>query len=186
MFDSSRDGPNAGVRNLFVVRPDGTDLRRVTRGPGYSGQPSWAPDGKRIAFLFGLPYAVANIFAMSPDGGEQRQLTHQEGGAGVSAAYGRWSPDSSRIAFIVWEPNEKDTRRPNSSLFVVSTDGAETRRLDVGLRDGMPDWSPDGNWIALKRVVGEAIDLFVTRPDGRDVTRLTIDGIDKDWPRWRP
>ena len=186
MFDSSRDGPSAGFRNLFAVRPDGTDLRRVTHGSDYRGQPSWAPDGKRVAFLLGRPHLAGNIFTMSPDGSDQRQLTHQEGDPDASADYARWSPDSSRIVVLVSEPNEKKDVRPNASLFVVSVDGTEMHRLDVGLGDGKPDWSPDGQWIAFKRVIGDAVDLFVMRPDGRDVVRLTLDGVEKDWPRWRP
>ena len=186
MFDSSRDGPNAEVRNLFKVRPDGTDLSHVTRQPDYNGQPSWAPDGKRVAFLLGRSHAAGNIFVMSPDGSGQRQLTHQEGVADVSAAYGRWSPDSSQLVFIISEPGSAKDARPNASLFVISVDGGEPHRLDVGLGDGKPDWSPDGRWIAFKRVVGDAIDLYAMRPDGSDVVRLTLDGVDKDWPRWRP
>lgn len=187
MFDSSRDGPNAGVRNLFVVRPDGTDLRRVTRGSHYSGQPSWAPDGKRVAFVLAGPHIAGNIFTMSPDGSDQRQLTHQDGDPDeVGTAYSRWSPDSSRVVLLMFEPSGRKGLRPNQSLFVVSVDGTEARRLDVGVGDGMPDWSPDGQWIAFKREIGEAKDLFVMRPDGNDVLRLTQDGIDKDWPRWRP
>lgn len=185
MFDSSRDGPNAAARNLFVVRPDGTALRRVTRQPGYSGQPSWAPDGKRVAFVFGLPHAAGNIFAMLPDGTGSYQLTHQEGDEWRSATYGRWSPDSTRIVFRVFEPHPDKDVRPTTSLFVISVDGGAARLLGAGLGDGMPDWSADGSWIAFRREVGKSIDLFAMRPDGNDVTRLTVDGIDKDWPRWR-
>lgn len=186
MFDSSRDGPNAEVRNLFAVRPDGSDLSRVTHQPDYNGQPSWAPDGQHVTFLMGRPHAAGNIFVMSPDGSGQRQLTRQEGVPDASAAYGRWSPDSSELVFSVSEPSSAKEARPNASLFAMSVDGGEPRRLDVGLGDGMPDWSPNGRWIAFKRVVGDAIDLYALRPDGSDVVRLTLDGVEKDWPRWRP
>jgi len=186
MFDSSRDGPNAGARSLFVVRPDGSDLRRVTHGPDYLGQPSWAPDGKRVAFTWGRPHNASNIFTMSPDGSDQRQITNQVGDADVGATYGRWSPDSSRIVFILSEPSGMKDVPLNSSLLVVSVDGAETRRLNLGWGDNKPDWSPDGHWIAFRRDAGAWIDLFVMRPDGSNIQRLTLDGVDKDWPRWRP
>jgi TolB protein len=186
MFDSSRDGPSAEARNLFVVRPDGTDLRRVTRLPHYNGQPSWAPDGKRVAFLLGRLDAATNIFVMSADGTEQRQLTEWTDPK-ADALFARWSPDSSQIVFRRTEPDEgKAGRALNASLFVIPSDGGESRRLDVGIGDGIPDWSPDGHWIAFKRDVGTSMDLFVMRPDGTGVTRLTLDGIEKDWPRWRP
>ncbi len=186
MFDSSRDGTSGGFRNLFVVRPDGTDLRRVTRGSDYSGQPSWGPDGKRVAFLLARPHIPGNIFTMSPDGGQRRQLTQQEGDDRAGAVYGRWSPDGSRIVFMAGEPSDRKDIRPNTSLFVISAEGGDAQRLSVGLGDDKPDWSADGRWIAFKRNAGAGIDLFVMRPDGSDVTRLTIDGVDKNWARWRP
>lgn len=188
MFDSSRDGPNAGARSLFIVRPDGSDLRRVTRGPDYTGQPSWAPDGKRVAFSWGRPHIAGNIFTMAPDGSDQRQLTHRVGDDEASAGYGRWSPDSSRIVFLAWDPSDRKNAPPNSSLLVISADGTETRRLNAGIgrSNGMPDWSPDGQWIAFRLDAGTWIDLVVVRPDGTNLQRLTVDGVDKDWPRWRP
>jgi len=35
---------------VYVIRPDGSDLRRVTRGRGVAGSPRWSPDGKRIYY----------------------------------------------------------------------------------------------------------------------------------------
>jgi Tol biopolymer transport system component len=35
---------------IYVIRPDGTGLRRVTSGPA-DDSPSWAPDGRRLAFV---------------------------------------------------------------------------------------------------------------------------------------
>jgi len=188
MFDSSRDGPNGGARSLFVVRPDGSDLSRITHGPDYIGQPSWAPDGKRVAFAWGRPHVAGNIFTMSPDGSDQRQVTQRHGDEKVGAVYGRWSPDSSRIVFLAFERSTSQIEPLSSSLFVISADGAETRQVNVGLgrSDGMPDWSPDGHWIAFRLDAGDSIDLFVMRPDGSGLTRLTMDGVEKDWPRWRP
>lgn len=58
-FSSDRDS-NAGhlpgrwellqSLSVYVIRPDGSDLRRVTRGRGVAGSPRWSPDGKRIYY----------------------------------------------------------------------------------------------------------------------------------------
>jgi len=56
-FSSDRDSkaghaPGSWERlqslSVYVIRPDGSDLRRVTRGRGVAGSPRWSPDGKRI------------------------------------------------------------------------------------------------------------------------------------------
>jgi Tol biopolymer transport system component len=36
--------------HLFTSRPDGSDLRQLTRGPHQDHRPTWSPDGRWIAF----------------------------------------------------------------------------------------------------------------------------------------
>lgn len=47
LFSSNRSGP-ANIGQLYVVNPDGTNLRRLTDGPGSFVQASWSRDGKHI------------------------------------------------------------------------------------------------------------------------------------------
>jgi TolB protein len=46
-FASNRQGP-ANTGQIYLVRPDGTDLRQVTRGPWSYAQPAWAADGRKL------------------------------------------------------------------------------------------------------------------------------------------
>jgi TolB protein len=39
--------------DIFVMNLDGTQQKRLTSFKGYDGQPTWSPDGKNIAFIFG-------------------------------------------------------------------------------------------------------------------------------------
>jgi Tol biopolymer transport system component len=181
MFDSGRDGvnpsPHNDFRNLFIVRPDGSDLRRVTRLPRYNGSPSWGPDGKRIAFVSDRGDTF-NIFTMAPDGSDQRQLTHRQG-VDLGTGYARWSPDGARIVFAGYGPNRDSPPR----LYWISVDGGEAHELTTG---NMADWSTDGDWIAFHREDSGRDQLFVVRPDGTGLTQLTRDRTWKAWARWRP
>jgi TolB protein len=181
MFDSARDGvnpsPHNDFRNLFIVRPDGTDLRRVTRLTRYNGSPSWGPDGKRIAFVSDRDDSY-NIYTMTPTGTDQRQVTHREG-IDVGAGYGRWSPDGTRIVYQAPGPQRDDPPR----LYWMSVDGGEPQALTTG---AMADWSPDGRWIAFHREASRVDQLFVVRPDGTGLVQLTTDPTWKAWARWRP
>jgi TolB protein len=47
VFSSNRAGP-ANIGQLYAVDPDGSDVRKLTDGPGSFVQPSWSRDGKRI------------------------------------------------------------------------------------------------------------------------------------------
>jgi Tol biopolymer transport system component len=82
-------------------------------------------------------------------------------------------------------------------VYVMNADGTGERRVTkfpnqegdcyyAGIR-GI-DWSPDGEWIAFARTyVGcdKLGDIYVVRPDGSDLTRLTTSGYAVD-PVWRP
>ena len=35
--------------DIFLMSPDGKDVKQLTRDPLYDADPAWSPDGKRIA-----------------------------------------------------------------------------------------------------------------------------------------
>jgi Tol biopolymer transport system component len=84
MFTSDRDGDF----ELYTIRPDGTDRRRLTNVRGNDAHSSWCSDGNWIVFnsarmgfkdemaLYdGVPQPYGEIFAMRADGSDVRQLT---------------------------------------------------------------------------------------------------------------
>jgi dipeptidyl aminopeptidase/acylaminoacyl peptidase len=46
-FASDRDGDS----DIYLMRADGTDLRKLTRNRASDSQPTWSPDGSRIVFV---------------------------------------------------------------------------------------------------------------------------------------
>ena len=180
MFDSSRDGTNSApdnnFRNLFVVRANGTDLRRVTGAHGYNGAPSWSPDGKRIGFTSNRD-DLYHLFVMNIDGSDVRSL------APVGHLV-RWSADGSRILYPGTEVPTKDPEAV-THVYTASIDGRERHQVTDG-DDWMPDWTRDGRWTVFARLVDKHRDLFVAGGSGGEPIRLTWDGSTKEWPRWRP
>ena len=67
-FQSPSGGGPLGSGDLYTVRPDGSDLRRLTTGDKVAW-PSWAPDG-RLVFtrLPGGDGGAAGWWTMNPDG----------------------------------------------------------------------------------------------------------------------
>ena len=88
---------------IFVASPGGV-ARRLTFGGGHS--PSWAPDGRRLAFI-----RRGNVYTARADGSGLRRLTFKGASGPV------WSPDGKRIAFLrdgmllTTRPNGKGLRR---------------------------------------------------------------------------
>jgi TolB protein len=65
LFTSHRDHPD-NYTDVYVMRPDGSAVRRLTHGLGQT--PAWSPDGDHIVF------SAPGLFIMDPDGSEESAL----------------------------------------------------------------------------------------------------------------
>jgi len=61
----------AELNQIYIVRADGSRLHRVN-DDGF--QPSWSPDGSRIAFLRFYGFAELSLYTMARDGSDVRQV----------------------------------------------------------------------------------------------------------------
>ena len=67
--------------DIYVIRPDGSSLRKVTKAPGFDSSPAWSPNGKRIVFerfsrgTPASPSAKVDIYVMNADGSHRKRLT---------------------------------------------------------------------------------------------------------------
>jgi TolB protein len=154
---------------------DGTAQTRLTNPDDWAFDPTWSPDGTRMAFVAG--YVLTDLFVMNSDGSGRQQLT-----ATSDPEYQpSWSPDGSKIAFSTY-------RNGNWDIFVVNADGSGESRLTTDeAQEGRPDWSPDGSKIAFDSYRSGSLDVWVMNADGSDVTRLTYGTYDYSYfPVWSP
>jgi dipeptidyl aminopeptidase/acylaminoacyl peptidase len=68
-----REGED-GAADIYTMRPDGTDLFRVTTHPGPDHEPEWSPDGQRIVFR-SLRDGNTDLFVIDADGTNEERLT---------------------------------------------------------------------------------------------------------------
>ena len=158
-FRSERDGHfinDTGITSeIYVMDADGGNEHRLTVNRRYDWQPTWSPDGNRIAFAADRKGEFENfdIYVMEADGGNQRRLT-KHGSYDDSPS---WSPDGKRLAFTSY-------RDGNGEIYVMDADGDNERNLTKhGSWDLSPAWytpalavSPTGKtftmWGWLKQV----------------------------------
>jgi Tol biopolymer transport system component len=125
-----------GRQALFVVRADGSRLRRITPWNMDAGDgPVWAPDDSRI--LFRAPahddFLNSNLYTIRPDGRGLRQITHV---APTTRLYSSsFSPDGTSIAFGMTGVAEA------ADVFTMRTDGTGLKPVTrTPLHDSAPDW----------------------------------------------
>jgi dipeptidyl aminopeptidase/acylaminoacyl peptidase len=90
-FATDRDG-NV---EIYKVRPDGTELTRLTRAPGLDAHPRWSPDGRWLSFTSNRD-GNYDIWVMRADGSDAHNLTRHS----ASDDHATWSPDGKSIAFV--------------------------------------------------------------------------------------
>jgi TolB protein len=118
----ARDG------DVYSMRVDGSDVRRLRHGRGDAYPAGWSPDGRQILFtVFSRTAHRATVWAMRADGTRVRRLTY-----GVYDVAAAWSPDGKRILFtrIVQSTNSE-----RGIVAVMSAAGTDVRKLTRGLGD---------------------------------------------------
>jgi Tol biopolymer transport system component len=150
-----QDGRIAFVRNgqIYTINTDGTGLRRLTRS-GKDSQPTWAPHGRRIAFVRESADGATDVWVMGAKGSRKTQVTEVG-----NATAPTWSPDGKYLAFG-GGPSSALEKIRSRAPFGSPTEllGYETGKCcsDESPEDAHPipvdrfvAWSPDGSRIAV-------------------------------------
>ena len=123
---------------IYVMNSDGSNRRQLTanrQSPvavSYS-DPTWAPDGRSLAFARTIDERV-DICRIGVDGRGRRCIAR--GGAAVPNDAPSWSPDGGLIAFA------RSTGVGEAEIFVIRPDGTGERQLTRGAQAFSPIWLP--------------------------------------------
>jgi Tol biopolymer transport system component len=141
-----------GCYEIYVMRADGTHLRRLTHNAVYDDHPSWSPDGKHIVFTRGPregpePAFAADVWSMNADGTHAHKLV---GGPGLEANP-VWSPAGGLIAFFESPKPGREfialVRPDGTGRHLIARMAAPGGNIEEQLRYARPSWSPDGRKI---------------------------------------
>ena len=137
LFVSDRQGTR--VRDLYLMNPDGTNIRRVfkKKTTGWRHRPTWSPDGRQFAYNYTDGDRFESRLYLGTFGEEDAELLPY----GSSPA---WSPDSSEIACHIGPQT--------SRLTFINVHTRETERPlpTKALRwQFEPSWSASGDKLAI-------------------------------------
>lgn len=176
---------------LASVRPDGSDYRTADPSVGTSvSDVSLSPNGRQVAFSSSpnMPVGLPEIWVIDVGMRHPRRLAAEPGRFLYQPT---WSPDGSRIAYVVGYPAGYFGLGYHAELWVMKSDGSARR--PVAILPGAierPTWAPSGDVVAFV-VDGEetgaalaTVAVDATPPVPTVLTKLGTTGV--TWPHWSP
>lgn len=173
IFTSTMDGDI----ELYTMKPDGSDVRRITHELGYDGGAYFSPDSKMIVWRAGHPKTEEEkaeylrllklnlvkplqmeIWVANADGSNKRQVTNN--GKANFAPY--FTPDGKRIIF---SSNMGDPKGRQFEIYTVGVDGSGLEQITYGGQfDAFPMFSPDGKrlvWASNRHGTNHETNIFI-------------------------
>lgn len=135
-----------GLNRIFVYDLDGGKISALVAGPGNSTEPTWSPDGTRLAFISDRDGGEPAIFITRWDGTNTVRISPDNQKVGNPA----WHPKGNKIVYYA----EESAGRSHTNIFSVhvpsSGSGRRIPRRITKLegRNITPHVSPNGQIIA--------------------------------------
>ena len=127
--------------------------------------PSFAPDGRRIAYV-SFEQKRPRIFVQHVDTGRREQITNFEGLNGAPA----WSPDGNRLAFVL-------SKDGNPEVYVMDMGSRQLRQVtNQGSIDTEPFWGKDGQTLYFTSDRSGKPQIYKTNINSGAVERVTFVG----------
>lgn len=171
-FSGSACGDCPAVLSILDVRSG--RVRPVRTAVISAQRPSFAPNGRRLAFVGGDANAV---YVANVDGSGLKRLTSDKAAHDQAV----WSPDGRRIAYTRQQSNGQ------WDLYVMDADRGHARALTrTSVSEEQPAWSPDGRRIAFVRQRYGLWSIYVLQLTRRTARRITRGAVDEENPSWSP
>ncbi len=146
---SDRHEPKGSGYQLYVMKPDGTEERRITQGRGLNVYARFSPDSRKVVYLH-QEKGVNSVWTVNIDGTGATRVLEEKDLAGIDAAC--WSPSGKQLVVLRfdWERDDdgkkilRNVGGQNHRLEIIDADGKNVRELK--LVDLEPVWVGHPEW----------------------------------------
>ncbi|XP_010521281.1 PREDICTED: uncharacterized protein LOC104800217 isoform X2 [Tarenaya hassleriana] len=171
---------HVNMPGVTVVKPDGSDRRKVF--PGMAFSTAWDPVQPGIVYTsagptFAKERTEVDVIAINVDADDPSTSIRKLTTNGQNNAFPWPSPDGKRIVF-------RSGRSGHKNLYIMDTEKGESgglfRLTDGPWTDTMCNWSPDGELIAFasdrENPGSGSFELFLIHPNGTGMRKLIQSG----------
>jgi Tol biopolymer transport system component len=178
-------------RHVYMVEPDGANLRHVFGGTPELHEPVWSPDGRYLTVIDRARQTGQMTVYLLAAADEATYPVFQTYQPNQDLT---WSPDGERLTLSVHLGDGTSSIIFVDNLNTALTDGvsaAEASTLSIRYaRDTYntsPLYLPDGEALVFVRQNRDlpSAELYLTDLDGQRVTRLTVNAQNDWFPTWR-
>jgi Tol biopolymer transport system component/DNA-binding winged helix-turn-helix (wHTH) protein len=171
-----RIGALPRATDLYLVRTDGGDERRLTTDMGQIVGLTWTPDGREIVFSANAkgPFRLWRVRA---GGGQPEPVPIM----GYNATNPVIAPLGGALAYT------ESFTNINIWRYRMGSDAPPEKLIASTRNQHSPQFSPNGDRIVFVSDRSGSEELWLSGKDGNQPTQLTsIDGISTGSPRWSP
>src|SRR5690606_6779186 len=160
-----RMGPKRQRYRLYVADVDGYNDRIVLESPEPILSPTWAPNGRHVAYVSFQSTRPA-IYIQDTVTGRQQKITGFPGLNGAPS----FSPDGKKLAMVL-------SKDGNPEIYVMELASGRLQRITNHYAiDTEPTWSPDGQSVVFTSERGGSPQIYRQHIASGKVERLTFDG----------
>lgn len=164
-----------GNTDIYLVRVDNGQIKRITNTTSSKIDVTWTPDEKSLTYVDDTE--TADIVNLNLDTGSLSKLTTTQG----IESNPSWSPDGSRLAFI-YRPRREDP----GELWMMQSDGKNRELVtDISVSISQISWSPDGKHIAFTSPQ-ECGNIYTIDIESHRSSKLTNSASCVSNPVWSP
>ena len=161
---------NNATLEIYVIHIDGTNKKQLTHNDVDDGHPTWAPNGKQIAFT-GMVDDIYHIFSVNAEGGTAQRLTYENTGSHYHPTF---SPDGKRIIYVSNAHN-------HYTLWTMDTDGRNKTQLTNHIGAHFePSLSRDGKTLVFSSDRSDHMRIYLmdlTKPLEKEALKARLAGM---------
>jgi Tol biopolymer transport system component len=172
------------MTELYSQTLAGRELERLTKSPGFDGDPEPEPKGRKIFFVSSRAHGHPCLYSTSSS---KKADIRKLGDCKARDRWPRLSPDGKQLA---WSRQENETSPALITVASSSAPGKKPRELTGGkgkFLDLQPVWHPSGKELLFtSNREGKSFNLYSIDAAGKCLKRLTNVGFDLLHPALSP